>query len=173
MGRLESRPSDCGRHHPRATAQGLDPKGLLDRQCQHGRPGPTLRARQFDPKRRTWAATAGLAIAPGSTTSWTNHPPFDPDAYLVMTDHDDSYVGLVRMWRNPNGPRLGLIGTLPSHRRAPFAAALLRQCLEAAVRWGYPTFATGAALSNRVTHRALVRLGASSRGLSHQLVLER
>ena len=98
-------------------------------------------------------------------------PPFDPDAYLVMVEPDGTYVGLVRMWRNSDGPRLGLVGTVRSHRRPPFAAVLLHQCLEVAALWGSSTFTTEAALSNPVTHPALVRLGAVSQGRSHQLLL--
>lgn len=98
-------------------------------------------------------------------------PPFDPDAYLVM-EHMAScaYVGLVRIWRNPTGPRLGLVGTRRTHRRAPFAAHLLDLALRAASGWGFDTFATEASTANRVTHPALRRLGAMSTGMSHQLV---
>lgn len=44
----------------------------------------------------------------------TESPPFDPSAYLVaVDDRTGDYVGLVRIWRNPTGPRFGLIGVLP------------------------------------------------------------
>jgi GNAT superfamily N-acetyltransferase len=66
----------------------------------------------------------------------TESPPFDPSAYLVaVDDRAGEYVGLVRIWRNPTGPRFGLIGVLPDFRSTTIAGALLRQALLAASEW--------------------------------------
>jgi GNAT superfamily N-acetyltransferase len=51
---------------------------------------------------------------------------FDPATYLVAIDRaSGEYAGLVRIWRNRAGPRLGLIATLAEHRRRGIARALL------------------------------------------------
>jgi len=98
-------------------------------------------------------------------------PPFDPAAYLVaIHEPTGAYAGLVRIWRNPAGPRLGLIGVLPEHRGVPIAAALLRHALEAAADWGYDAFLTETSPENQSTYPLMRRLGAESRGRFHQLV---
>jgi GNAT superfamily N-acetyltransferase len=52
-------------------------------------------------------------------------PEFDPETYLVAVDPGGGYAGLVRVWITGTGPRLGLIGVLPPHRRTGLATALL------------------------------------------------
>lgn len=55
-------------------------------------------------------------------------PFFDPATYLVAVDRASrQYAGLVQIWRNRAGPRLGLIGTLARYRRRGIARALLGQ----------------------------------------------
>ena len=52
----------------------------------------------------------------------------DPATYLVAVDRaSGEYAGLVRIWRNRAGPRLGLIATLAQYRRRGVARALLGQ----------------------------------------------
>jgi GNAT superfamily N-acetyltransferase len=51
---------------------------------------------------------------------------FDPATYLVAVDRaTGEYAGLVRIWRNRAGPRLGLIAILAQYRRRGVARALL------------------------------------------------
>jgi GNAT superfamily N-acetyltransferase len=53
---------------------------------------------------------------------------FDPATYLVAVDRaSGEYAGLVRIWRNRAGPRLGLIAVLAPYRRRGVARALLGQ----------------------------------------------
>ena len=53
-------------------------------------------------------------------------PFFDPATYLVAVDTaSGQYAGLVRIWRNRAGPRLGLIAMLAQYRRRGVARALL------------------------------------------------
>jgi ribosomal protein S18 acetylase RimI-like enzyme len=53
-------------------------------------------------------------------------PAFDPATYLVAIEAaTGEYAGLVRVWNNPTGPRLGLIGVLTPYRRRGLARALL------------------------------------------------
>lgn len=98
-------------------------------------------------------------------------PPFDPSAYLVALDErDGGYVGLVRLWRNPTGPRLGLIGVVPEYRHTTIAAALLERVLRRASQWGHNTFTVDTSPSNRVIYKRMGLLGAKSLGQSYQLV---
>ena len=96
---------------------------------------------------------------------------FAADAYLVAVhEPSEQPVGLIRIWRNPDGPRLGLIGVLPEHRRPSLAAALLNTALTPASGWGYPSFTTETSTANRDVHPGLTRIGADVTGRFHQLV---
>ncbi len=98
-------------------------------------------------------------------------PPFDRTAYLVaIDDRTGEYAGLVRIWRNPSGPRLGFIGVARPYRHTTIAAALLKGALTAASKWGHDTFTTETSLSNHVIHPRMSRLGAQSLGRFFQLV---
>lgn len=94
---------------------------------------------------------------------------FDPSAYLVTVTSDDRYVGLLRLWRNEAGPRLGLIGVLPEHRGRPLAAAMLREGLAAAAGWGHRTFSTEASPGNSHVYPRLARIADRSTGRLLQL----
>ena len=98
-------------------------------------------------------------------------PPFDPSAYLVaVNDRTGDHVGLVRIWRNPTGPRFGLIGVVPQYRTTTIAGALLRRALLAASQWGHETFTAETSPSNPTIYRRLSRLGAESLGQFYQMV---
>ena len=97
-------------------------------------------------------------------------PPFDPSAYLVAIDRAGHYVGLVRVWRNPSGPRLGLIGVRREWRGTFLAAALLKRALGAAAGWGHESFVTETSPANPVVYNNLVRLGASREGQFYQMI---
>ena len=97
---------------------------------------------------------------------------FDPSGYLVATDEGNGeYAGLVRIWRNPTGPRLGMLGVLRQYRSTLLAAALLKGALTAASQWGSVVFETGTSLSNRIVYPKLARLEPVSLGQSTQLKL--
>ncbi len=92
-------------------------------------------------------------------------PPFDADGYLIgRDDRTGDLVGLIRFWRNPSGPRLGMIGVLPTRRGTTLGPALLKQGLEAASTWGSDHFVTETSLSNRHVHHRLIALGAEVTG---------
>ncbi|NNF64514.1 MAG: GNAT family N-acetyltransferase [Acidimicrobiia bacterium] len=99
-------------------------------------------------------------------------PPYEPAAYLIAVEEATGrYVGLVRVWRNEDGPRLGMVGVLPEFRHKPLAARLLYQSLAAASLWGFEAFTTETALTNAVLHPRLKRFGRSTDRL-YQLVLD-
>jgi GNAT superfamily N-acetyltransferase len=90
-------------------------------------------------------------------------PEFDPEAYPVALDAaTGTPVGLCRIWRNEDGPALGLIGVVPEHRSGRVAAVLAHRALRAAAAWGSPTFTTSTA--RPALQRRLGRLGAIETG---------
>lgn len=92
-------------------------------------------------------------------------PPFDPTGYLVaIDDGNGEYAGLVRIWRNEGGPRLGLIGVIRQYRNTSIAATLLKRALTAASGWGYESFVTETSSANTAVYRRLKRLDAESLG---------
>lgn len=99
-------------------------------------------------------------------------PPFDPASYLVGVAPDGSYAGLARIWRNPEGPRFGLVAVKPAYRMTRLGPALIAGVLRAASKWGFDTFTTETSIGNRHIHPRLHRLGARSTGYVYQFVFE-
>lgn len=98
-------------------------------------------------------------------------PPFDPDGYLVGIDETTGeYAGLIRIWRNPSGPRFGLVGVARQYRNTLLAAALLRRGLESASTWGSATFTAETSPDNSVVHHRMRRIGAVHTGRFLQMV---
>jgi GNAT superfamily N-acetyltransferase len=94
---------------------------------------------------------------------------YDPSTYLVAVAEDGAYVGLVRVWHNPAGPRLGMIGVLPGHRRRGLARALLASAFAALRERGLAEVSTEVDDAN-VASRALLTQGAQRVGGSVELV---
>ena len=76
----------------------------------------------------------------------------------------------MRIWRNPTGPRFGLVGVLRRYRNTTIAAALLKQALTAASGWGHETFTAETSPSNPIIYRRMERVGAESLGQFLQMV---
>ncbi len=94
----------------------------------------------------------------------------DPAAYAVAVDETNGeYAGLARVWRNPGGPRFGLVGVLRQYRGSPVGPALIRRVLEEAAGWGHESFVTETSLTNRAVHPRLARLAADKLGRFAQL----
>lgn len=88
-------------------------------------------------------------------------PECDPSGYLVAVDGRDSeLIGLCRIWRNPEGPALGMLGVRQDRRQGFVAVRLLRETLVNASTWGWPTFSTHTARPGLQRH--LVRAGATT-----------
>lgn len=88
---------------------------------------------------------------------------FEPAAYPVARDRSTGQlVGLCRIWRNPSGPSLGLVGVLPPYRTGRPALVLLHTALTAAGRWGWSTFEAHTARG--ALQRRATALGAEPTG---------
>lgn len=123
--------------------------------------------RQLVPGSEGWRADSDWVRA-----ELEESPPFDPASYLVGVAPDGSYAGLARVWRNPAGPRFGLVAVKPAYRMTQLGPALIAGVLRAASKWGFDTFTTETSIGNRHIHPRLHRLGARSTGFVYQFVFE-
>ena len=98
-------------------------------------------------------------------------PFFDPATYLVAVDRaSGEYAGLVRIWRNRAGPRLGLIGTLARYRRRGVARALLGQAFGVLAARGETSVTCEVDDTNVVSVSWLTGLGARRYGGNAELI---
>jgi len=98
-------------------------------------------------------------------------PAFDPATYLVaIHGASDEYVGLVRVWRNPGRPRLGLVAVLAAHRRRGLARALLARVFDALEERGATGVSAEVDDTNAASIALLTGLGARRTGGSFELI---
>jgi ribosomal protein S18 acetylase RimI-like enzyme len=91
--------------------------------------------------------------------------PYDPETYLIAVEESTGeHVGLVRVWWNRSGPRLGLIGVVAAWRGRGLGAALLRQVLAVVAQRGHPAVETEADASNDASNGLLRAFGAERVG---------
>ena len=115
---------------------------------------------------RVLATTSEISLK-GGNRMWfdaelSDSPPFDPSGYIVAVDTSSgALTGLVRFWRNADGPRLGLIGVVPEHRGSGLAAALLKHAAAAACTWGHDAFVAETQSINSAVHPRLSKIGSS------------
>jgi RimJ/RimL family protein N-acetyltransferase len=95
---------------------------------------------------------------------------FDPRTYLVAVDESTGeYIGLVRVWMNSRGPRIGMFGVVRPHRRRGITMALLARCLRAAREAGYGTATSNYDEGNDASRGVFHRLGATQVGRTVEL----
>jgi RimJ/RimL family protein N-acetyltransferase len=100
-------------------------------------------------------------------------PAFDPRTYLVAVDRDSGeYLGLVRIWMNPAGPRLGMVGVWRERRRQGIAWALIAHALRAVETTGATEVRTEYDLENHASRTLAERLGARRVDTEVELVYE-
>jgi RimJ/RimL family protein N-acetyltransferase len=100
-------------------------------------------------------------------------PAFDPRTYLVAVDCEfGALLGLVRIWMNRGGPRLGLVGVRRGHRRRGTALALLAHALRAVAANGADSVTAEHDETNRASRALALRLGARRVGTTLELVYE-
>jgi len=98
-------------------------------------------------------------------------PFFDPATYLVAVDRaSGQYAGLVRIWRNRAGPRLGLIATLARYRRRGVARALLGQAVAVLAARGDTSVVGEVDDTNVASISLLTGLGARRYGGNAELI---
>jgi ribosomal protein S18 acetylase RimI-like enzyme len=98
-------------------------------------------------------------------------PFFDPATYLVAVDRaSGQYAGLVRVWRNRAGPRLGLIAMLAPYRRRGAARALLGQVFTVLAARGDTSVVGEVDDTNVASVSLLTGLGARRYGGSVELI---
>jgi ribosomal protein S18 acetylase RimI-like enzyme len=98
-------------------------------------------------------------------------PFFDPATYLVAVDRaSGEYAGLVRIWRNRAGPRLGLIATLARYRRRGVARALLGQAFGVLAARGETSVTCEVDDTNVASVSWLTGLGARRYGGNAELI---
>jgi GNAT superfamily N-acetyltransferase len=96
---------------------------------------------------------------------------FDPATYLVAVDQaSGDYAGLVRVWRNRAGPRLGLIATLAPYRRRGVARALLGRVFAVLATRGDTSVVGEADDTNVACLSLLTGLGARRYGGNVELI---
>jgi GNAT superfamily N-acetyltransferase len=96
---------------------------------------------------------------------------FDPATYPVAVEEaTGEYAGLARVWRNPTGPRLGMVGVLPQHRRRGVARALLAQAFAVVHEGGDAEVSTEIDDANEASRALLLPLAARRVGGAVELV---
>jgi GNAT superfamily N-acetyltransferase len=88
-------------------------------------------------------------------------PAYDPETYLIAADSTGAYAALVRVWIRPAEPRLGLIATLPEHRRQGLAAALITQAFGVVHGRGHPTLTCAVDATNTASTALMQALAAA------------
>jgi RimJ/RimL family protein N-acetyltransferase len=100
-------------------------------------------------------------------------PAFDPQTYLVAVQRQSGeYLGLVRIWMNPRGPRLGAVGVRRGYRRRGIASALIGTALEAVRATGATEVTMEYDVENVASRTLAERLGARRLGATIELVYE-
>jgi len=114
---------------------------------------------------------AGWRWDAGQFRAETFGPFFDPATYLVAVDRaSGQYAGLVRIWRNRAGPRLGLIAMLAQYRRRGAARALLGQAFTVLAARGDTSVVGEADDANVAAVSLLTGLGARRYGGNVELI---
>jgi ribosomal protein S18 acetylase RimI-like enzyme len=99
-------------------------------------------------------------------------PSFDPTTYLIAVEHTSGdYAGLMRVWNNFMGPRLGLIGVVPRYRRRGLAKALLARAFGVLHERGQRQVSAEVDDTNVASTSLLNALGARRTGGSIELRL--
>jgi GNAT superfamily N-acetyltransferase len=101
----------------------------------------------------------------------TFSPFFDPATYLVAVDPaSGEYAGLVRIWRNRAGPRLGLIAIFAQYRRRGVARALLGRAFTVLAARGETSVVGEVDDTNVASISLLTGLGARRYGGNVELI---
>jgi RimJ/RimL family protein N-acetyltransferase len=96
---------------------------------------------------------------------------FDPRTYLVAIDETAGrHAGLVRVWKERSGHRLGLIGVVAGYRRRGVALALLAMAFQPLHEQGVGEVTAEVDPTNTACASLMRRLGARRTGGSVELL---
>jgi GNAT superfamily N-acetyltransferase len=124
-----------------------------------------------DALRQDLPGSEGWRWDAGEFRAETFGPFYDPATYLIAVDQaSGQYAGLVRIWRNRAGPRLGLIGTLARYRRRGVARALLGRAFAVLAVRGDTSVVGEVDDTNVASLSLLTGLGARRYGGSVELI---
>ncbi|WP_161791251.1 GNAT family N-acetyltransferase [Streptacidiphilus jiangxiensis] len=128
-----------------------------------------------DALRQDVPGTAGWRNDPDRFAEETfGDPEFDPTTYLLAVDGTTGeYIGLIRVWNTSTGPRLGLIGTLPGHRRRGVALALMAEVFDLLHRRGRTHVHCEVDTGNVASDALMIGIGAERVGGTVELVRRR
>jgi RimJ/RimL family protein N-acetyltransferase len=100
-------------------------------------------------------------------------PAFDPRTYLIAVDSErGELIGLVRIWMNPEGPRLGMVAMKRDHRRRGIGSMLVAQALRAVHAAGAAEVRTEYDLANSGSRALFEGIGARRLRTVLELVYE-
>ena len=110
--------------------------------------------------------TAGWRSTPAEFAEETfDSQAFNPATYLVaVEERTGEYIGLVRIWMNRAGPRIGMFGVLRPHRRRGITLGLLARCLVAARELGHRKATSEFDETNEASKGVFERLNARQTG---------
>jgi len=124
-----------------------------------------------DALRQDVPGTDGWRWDPAEFRDETFSPFFDPATYLVAVDQaTGEYAGLVRVWRNRGGARLGLIAMLAPYRRRGAARALLGRVFGVLAAKGASSVVAEVDDTNEPSLSLLTGLGGRRYGGSVELI---
>jgi ribosomal protein S18 acetylase RimI-like enzyme len=132
------------------------------------------RLRELDDElRQDVPGSSGWSSSPEEFRAHTfDDPAFDPRTYLVAIAPSGELAGLVRIWMNQEGPRLGFLGVRREVRRRGIGRTLLRHALAAVEAQGRTDVVTDFDVRNEASRSLADRLGARRIGTRLELVFE-
>jgi GNAT superfamily N-acetyltransferase len=109
--------------------------------------------------------TGGWRSTPTEFADDFSGPGFDPATYLVAVEESTGeYIGLVRIWMNRSGPRIGMFGARREYRRRGITVGLLARCLSAARDSGHRMATSEYDETNEASAAVFERLSARQTG---------
>jgi GNAT superfamily N-acetyltransferase len=114
-----------------------------------------------DALRQDVPGNAGWKWDPADFNEETFGADFDPATYLVAVDEPSGeYIGLVRVWKSPGRPRLGLIAVTPPYRRNGLASVLLARSFRSRHARGKIVVTAEVDVTKRASKALVSKLGA-------------
>ncbi|MGI9008448.1 MAG: GNAT family N-acetyltransferase [Streptosporangiaceae bacterium] len=115
-----------------------------------------------DALRQDVPGSTGWKWDPADFNEETFGADFDPATYLVAVDEPSGeYIGLVRVWKSPGRPRLGLIAVAAPYRRKGLASVLLARAFRPLHERGKKEVSAEVDDTNAASLALMAKLGAT------------